>query len=259
MDYAQIAVVSCTALGAGMVCLTILGHRLGRRRLLRRTDGADIVTGPVEGAVFALLGLLIAFNFAGAYGRLDARRDLIVEEVNAIGTAYLRLDLLPAESQPALREKFRTYVDSRVDFYHELKDRKKALEELARASKLQDEIWTSAVAASRASDQSSAPMLLLPALNEMIDITTTRTMAVQTHPPLLIVVMLFALALICAGFTGQAMAKTETPSLVHVFGFAVVTAFMIYVILDIDYPRVGLVRLDAANDLLVELRRSIGP
>jgi len=70
-------------------------------------EGARAGAGAVEGSVFGLLGLLIAFTFSGAAFRFDARRQLAVEETNAIGTAYLRLDLLPADKQPALRDSFR--------------------------------------------------------------------------------------------------------------------------------------------------------
>ena len=69
--------------------------------------------GTMEAAVFGLYSLLLAFTFSGAPARLDARRQLIVQEGNVIGTAYLRLDLLPAELQPAFRERFRKYLDSR--------------------------------------------------------------------------------------------------------------------------------------------------
>lgn len=76
----------------------------------------------MEGAVFALLGLLIAFTFSGAATRFDTRRQLIIEETSDIGTAYLRLDLLPVEAQPGLREKFREYVDARLEVYRKLPD-----------------------------------------------------------------------------------------------------------------------------------------
>src|SRR5262245_22835515 len=88
---------------AGMLVCLELGRRLGVRRLERDPQGALAGLGAVEGAVFGLYGLLIAFTFSGAPARFDARRQLIAEEANAIGTAYLRIDLLAAESQPALR------------------------------------------------------------------------------------------------------------------------------------------------------------
>src|SRR5512134_4028601 len=89
-------------------CLEI-GRRVGVRRAARDGDAARAGAGVVEGAVFALLGLLIAFTFSGAAARFDQRRALIVEEANAIGTAYLRLDLLAVGAQPAIKQNFQKY------------------------------------------------------------------------------------------------------------------------------------------------------
>jgi hypothetical protein len=75
---------------------------------------------------------------------------LIVEETNAIGTAYLRLDLLPADARPALREGFRRYVDARLEVYRRLPDVAAAKEQLAEANRLQGEVWRQVVAACRA-------------------------------------------------------------------------------------------------------------
>jgi len=82
----------------GMILLLELGRRLGRLRQRKDEEAARAGLGAVEGAVFALLGLLIAFTFSGAALRFDARRQLIVQEANAIGTAWLRLSLLPAKA-----------------------------------------------------------------------------------------------------------------------------------------------------------------
>ena len=175
MNHAFNAFLITLALFAGIMMLLEIGRRIGNHRLTQDAKGARIGTGTVEGAVFALIGLLIAFTFSGAAARFDDRRALIVQETNAIGTAYLRLDLLPADAQPALRELFRRYLDSRLEIYRKLPDIEAARAELARSTQLQNTIWTQAIAASR---QEGAPpaatMLLLPALNEMIDITTTR-------------------------------------------------------------------------------------
>src|SRR5258706_67406 len=179
----------------GMLLLLEAGRRLGTRRLAKDPDAAKSGGGAVEGAVFGLMALLIAFTFSGAATRFDVRRGLVVEEANDIGTAWLRLDLLPVTAQPPLREKFRHYVDARLAVYRKLPDIASARIELARATALQNEIWKDAVAGCRDSGSSPATMLLLPALNQMIDITTTRTVAAQTHAPLVIYVMLVMLVL----------------------------------------------------------------
>jgi len=95
----------------------------------------------MEAAVLALLGLLLGFSFAGGASRLDARRERIVQEANAIGAAYLRWDLLPSTEQPEMRRLFREYVDARLHVY-ELLAYVKAAEALAHAEQLQKEIWS---------------------------------------------------------------------------------------------------------------------
>lgn len=246
------------ALFVGMLILLNVGRRIGARHLASDPKGARTGTGTVEAAVFALLGLLIAFTFSGAVSRFDHRRHLIVEETNAIGTAYLRLDLLPAGAQPALRETFRQYVNSRLETYRKLPDIEAAKAEHSKSIKLQEAIWTNAVAASQAQGASSdAPMLLLPALNHMIDITTTRAMALELHPPLIIFGMLFLVALASALLAGYSMAGGKDRKWLHVIGFALVIGITVYVILDIEFPRFGLIRVDAFDKALVDLLNSM--
>lgn len=236
----------------GIVIFLEAGRLLGKRRLKR----ADSVGGsPVlEGAVFALLGLLIGFTFSGAASRFDTRRQLIVREANAIGTAYLRIDLLPADAQPKMRDLFRQYLDARLSAYQKIPDFAAAKVELARADALKGEIWTLGVDASRRSETTAATMLLLPALNEMIDITTNRTVAVETHPPAIIWVMLIAVALASSFIAGHGMTDEHKHSWTHIAGFALVMTFAIYVIADLEYPRLGFIRIDAVDHVLVDLR-----
>ncbi len=243
------------SLFAGMLLLQEAGRRLGVRRLAKDPEGARAGLGAVEGAIFGLMGLMVAFTFSGAAARFDTRRHLIVEEANAIGTAYLRLDLLPAEAQPKLRELFRRYLDARLEAYERLPDLAAARETLARSIALQDEIWSGSVEAGRGAPQ--ATMLLLPALNAMIDITTTRTVALQTHPPLVIFAMMGLLALVCSLLAGYAMAGGKSRSLFHSFGFALVLTLTVYVILDLEFPRIGLIRIDAADKVLRDARQSM--
>ena len=223
----------------------------------REPGGQPSGVSAVDGAVFALFGLLIAFTFSGAGSRFDARRALVTEEANAIGTAWLRLDLLPPGAQPELRALFRTYLDSRLETYRKLPDVAAAQQELARSTELQGQIWTQAVSAMRESSTTIAGMLLLPALNQMIDITTTRTMATLMHPPLVVFFMLGALALVSALLAGYGMAAGGQRSWVHVISFAAVIAATVYVIVDMEYPRFGMIRVDAVDQVLRDLRHSM--
>jgi hypothetical protein len=245
-------------LGGAMVGFIEAGRRIGLRRARGNPQEPPSNVGAVEGAVFALLGLLIAFTFSGAAARFDARRALVTEEANAIGTAWLRLDVIPAAAQPALRDLFRQYLDSRLETYRKLPDLAAAEQEMARSAELQHRIWTHAIAAARESSTTAAGMLLLPALNQMIDITTTRFMATRMHPPLIVFVMLGTLALVSALLAGHGMAAAGgRRSWIHVIGFAAVIAATVYMIVDMEYPRFGLIRVDAVDQVLIDLRRSM--
>ena len=94
--------ISLVAVGlfAAMLLVLELGRRIGTRRLAALPPGTSWEIGTLDGAVFALLGLLIAFTFSGAVTRFEARKHLVVEETNAIGTAYLRLDSYPSRRSP---------------------------------------------------------------------------------------------------------------------------------------------------------------
>jgi len=212
----------------------------------------------VEAAVFGLLGLMVAFSFSAAAGRYDFRRDLIVQEANAIGTAYLRLYLLADSDQPPLRALFRSYVDSRLETYRKLPDLHAAEKELAHTGEIQGEIWTQAIADVRnPKSQPDSAKLLLPALNEMIDIITTRTMAARSHPPSDLFYLLLGLGLVASLLAGYGMGGGDRRSWLHILGFAAVTAVVIFVIVDLEFPRLGYIRLDAYDRVLVELRNSM--
>src|SRR5262245_8531939 len=246
------------SLFVGMVLCLEIGRRLGMRGLQEDSGTVTEGIGAVDGAVFAVLGLLIAFTFSGATARFDSRRQLIVEETNHIGTAYLRLDMLPADAQPALRESFKRYLDTRLETYRKIPDLAAVRASLAKSNELQADIWRQAVAAVRMEGAPpTAPLLVLPALNAMIDITTTRPMAAQLHPPRVVFVMLFGMALAASTLAGYGMTGGKLRSRFHMIGFALVMTIAVWIILDIEYPRLGWIRIDAFDQALVDLRESM--
>ena len=131
----------------GMLILLETGRRVGMKRLPKESEGERGSLGTIEGAVFALFGLVMAFSFSGAASRFNEKRMLIAEEVNTIETAYLRLHLVAQPARPDLQELFRRYVDSRLETYRQLPNMQSAEKEMAKSKKIQDEIWRDAVAA----------------------------------------------------------------------------------------------------------------
>jgi hypothetical protein len=229
-----------------MVLLLELGRRLRRRR------GAAEGSSAIEGAIFGLFGLLLAFTFSGAISRYDNHRLLLTEEVNDIGTAYLRLDLLPPQMQPELRQLFRDYTNSRLHLFDAVGD-----EITPETARLQRTIWQRATAA--AASQGASPdavKLLLPAIGDMIDITSRRQNAFNMHPPAVVYWLLFAFSGGSALMAGYSM-KTGPRDWTYSIALALAVTLTVYTILDVEYPRRGLIHLRDRDQALLSLRDSM--
>ncbi len=252
--------IGLTAAGlfTGMLLFTAAGRKTGRFRaqVYKETPGAHFAV--LEGGVFGLMGLLIALTFSASATRLENRRQVLVDETNAIGTAWLRIALLPVPTQDAMRQQFRRYVDTRLAFFHNTTDLEASRRTLARTNALQGEIWSQGVIASGQTSNVAAATLFLPALNAMIDITTTGTMLAKTHIPLLIRALLVISPLLCAFLAGIESSPRARGVWIPSILFAIMLSLTVYGVLDLDYPRVGLIRVDAFDQAMEELRVSMG-
>jgi hypothetical protein len=246
------------AVGVGLFIAMLLGVEGGRQLAVRRAARGDMASkfGAVDGAMFGLLGLLVAFTFSGAADRFHQRRALIVDEANAVGTAWLRLDLLPADAQPALRDLFRQYVDVRLETHRLAGSLDASRERAGAAARLQSEIWAKANAAYPRAQSPQVMPVVASALNEMFDLGATRVFAMLNHPPRAIYGMLCVVCVVCSVVAGYAMGETRSP--LHSVGFALVLAVTVIFILDLEYPRLGWIRLDRADLPLVMVRESMG-
>ena len=247
------AVFGSVALFLLMLISVELGYRLGWKH--HHGPESIEVIGTVDAAVFGLLGLMLAFTYSGAADRLVMRRAQIVQETNAIGTAYLRLSLLPAPYADNLRPLFREYLERRIEVFDKIMDQGASEAALHKSEELQREIWDHAVVACRADERLDACLLLLPALNEMIDITTTRGMAVRTHAPTIVLALLVLLSVLAATLSGFAMSSQRQRSRLHMVVLSLVVSSAVYVVLDLEFPRAGLITLRSMDEALYALRQ----
>jgi hypothetical protein len=245
-------VVMCAAVFLGLIVCLEIGYRLGAKRV-KIVANAFEGFGAIEGAVFGIFGLLLSLTFFGAASRLDARRQLIVNEANAIASAYLRVDLLPNSEQPEVRRLFRQYLDERIRI-SESSDEAQALAEMPRAVGLQQAIWSHAISATK--EGTPGTPLLLPALNQMNEIASAKAIAVQMHLPALVFYFLLIAALLSGLVAGFGMARGHR-NWVSVLTYAALVTLTMYVMLDMEYPRAGLIRIGAADRALTNLRDSI--
>jgi hypothetical protein len=251
MSPVHLVVIAAALFFVLVVCLEV-GYRLGAKRV-KAVPNAHEGFGTIEGAVFGLFGLLLSLSFFGAASRLDSRRQLIVQEANAIASAYLRVDLLPSAEQPEVRRLFRDYLDERIRI-SETSNEAAALAEMSNSAKLQQAIWSTAVLATK--EGSPGAPLFATALNQMIEVARTKAIAVQTHLPELVFGFLIAASLLSGVVAGFGMARGHRNWL-SVLAYALIVTLTIYVTLDMEYPRAGLIRIGAADSAMRTLRDSM--
>jgi hypothetical protein len=128
---------------------------------------------------------------------------------------------------------------------------------MAELGVLQDRIWQKLIVATRANPAAAPVVAVLPPFNDLFDLTTTRIQTAYQHPPLAIYLMLGLLVLVSALFAGFGMAKAPRQSWLHLVGFSAVLALAIYLILDLEFPRLGLIRVTSSDQAFIELRAAM--
>lgn len=259
MSFAWIAVSLSLALAVGMALCFLYGGYIGTNTLRKNPGGLDLGGGAAEAAIFALMGLLIAFTFSGAASRFENRRHLITQESNAIGTAYLRIGLLPEKFQSEIRSLFPRYIDIRAATYHGHEDPNEKNRKIGEATSLQKEIWQKSLIASAMPEgiPHESSIQLFVALNEMIDFVNTREMATRNHPPIVIFLLLATLILLSALMVGYNNAINQKNQYFHIAIFLISMSVASYVILELEFPRLGFVRIDAADQAFQDLKSTL--
>jgi len=252
-----IAPLIALAFLAGMLILLEVGRRVGLGQIARHGSDARVGVGVVDGAVYGLLALLIGFSFSGASTRFDQRRTIVAREANAIGTAWLRIDLLPPERQEALRDGFRAYLDALLPSYANPGPPAAAYVEPPAVARAQEDIWAHAVAATMDPSGERARMLFLPSVNEMFDVVQEERLARRIHPPPIIFVTLAVTAFASALFAGYGLATRSTHNWFFAIGVAASISMATYVIVELEYPRLGLIRIGDMDRALDELRATM--
>jgi hypothetical protein len=241
-----------------MLLLIKCGRWYGRKRLADDPEKGLEGTGPVEGAVFGLYGLFMAFSFSGAIERFSDRRRQVIEELNDVGTSWMRLDLLPVKDQPPIREAFRKYVAARIDYHMNIDTQEKADHIAAVIEEHRLDIWSRSIAAFREAGFNAATSLCLSSENDMFDMWDRRRFARYEHTPYVMFLLLYGMGLVSAFLVGNATSPSAKPQRAFAIIFAVLSAVTAYFIVDIEFPRHGLVRIDSIDVILKGLLQEIG-
>jgi hypothetical protein len=251
------AVLVAVGLILGMLLFLEVGRQLGEHQLAQYGAQGRNGVGVADGVVFSLTALLLGFAFSGATSRFDQRRQLIANEVNASGTAWQRIDTLTSDAQGDIRDCFRRYVDELIAWYAGAAGAAEALREPAGVTRAQNDLWSRSVAVCLTPQGEKARMLLLPSLNEMFGAVEKERVARRNHPPRVIYLMLVIAGMASALFAGYALAGGPNRPWLYMLGVATAIGLTVYVILQLEFPRLGLLGVDDMDEALVELRATL--
>jgi hypothetical protein len=229
-----------------VLILVLAAYEFGGR-LARTRWSAGVSPEPamaVQAAAYTMLGLLLGFSFSLGLSRFDARRTVLIDEANAIGTTYLRTDLLDPRTASALRADLRRYVDERIDFALAATDPTQRTLVAARSRRLQEDMWALAMAASRRDPHSTMTPLFVSALNETIDLSTEQGAVLDAHIPDIVFFALVLIMLIAASMLGYGFGLQGRRAVVSKVLLALTLALVIGLILDLDRPQRGLIRVN---------------
>jgi hypothetical protein len=234
--------VALSILGAMLAALE-LGFRFGRRSVKHHDAPASGQVGAIQGALLGLLGLLLGFSFAAAGARFLERQDLITSEANAIGTLYLRADLLAEPHRTALRSAVKDYTMDRLEISTRLRSGL-AAEDVQRIELHHRRIWSAARDGTAASP--TLGLLVIPAVNDVLDLHTTRVASGAKHLPMVVMALLATCSLLSIGVIGFGVGLGRSRRLPLTTPLAIVIAVALWVTVDLDHPRAGLLRLSDA-------------
>lgn len=235
-----------------MMLFMFFGFSVAKKRLGARDKVENLANNTVYSAVFGLLAFLLAFTFSMSGSRFDSRRQASVAEGNAIGTAILRADLYPDSERVALRNYLKNYLQARIESITGTRA-DKVMEADAKASLYATTLWKNATEFSKSNQSVIISGQMLPALNAMFDSASTNTYSERMRVPQNIVVMLFILSIISSFFMGYLSVGKGKFDWMLGTGFCLLTSLVIFITLDLDRPRRGMIQLDTSHEAIMSL------
>ncbi len=246
--YQQSEVLIAIVLLGCMVLVGELGYRLGYRGRQTRNELTRTQIISIQAATLGLLSLLLGFTFAMALSRFEYRKQMVVQESNAIGTASLRAQFLPTSRDAEVGKLFRRYVEIRLHSVLNTAQMSPARDQLdAETRHLQHRLWHIAYEAAEANPRSVPLGLFTHAVNEVIDIKSKRDIAVANHVPESVLLLLLGFAVLAAGVLGYGNGLAGRRIISLTTAYCVVVVLVIVLIIDLDHPQQGLARVSQAS------------
>lgn len=229
--------------------------RAYRLYLQKKQPDDEAKLGPIETVIFYLFGLLLAFTFSGSWTRFEERKEIVGHEADLIRSVYLRTDMMSDDAQPKMRALLKEYTAIRADAY-QTNDEDILKADYARVAKLRKQMWDLAVLDVKNSKMSSIGVFILTSISALFDVSRSQTAARKNHPPFVIYLMLILLNLFCALLIGYNLVSKNGHWL-YVISYATIISSLLYLVIEIELPRHGLISVHEVDQFIIDLRDSM--
>lgn len=247
-----------------LLALAFAGHQFGRAEFERdnyKDDPPAQLPGSTSlSALLALLGLLLAFTFSSALSWSEARQSSLVEETAAIGTAFLRADLLAEPGRTELKQRLLDYAQTREPPGDWDASGESIGAFVDRSVKALDALWPATLKAIARDTPAQVQIYVTSGITEVLDAHTRRIAAVSRRIPMVAKILIFSVAGVAVFVIGNRSALQGRKLNWRTFLFSIVLVCVMFVILDVDRPREGLVTInsDVMKSAIVEMRAALG-
>jgi hypothetical protein len=236
-----------------MIIIHRIGYSIRNAEIKKNQNLTNESLGSTEASLLGLLALLLSFTFSMSASRYDDRRTVIIDEANNIGTVILRADLYPDSTKTLLKADLKDYLEARIDYYNAGIDTSKINSALTKTETTYNRIWARVISESKKPESTIRSNQMIPALNNMIDIVTTRDAIKNATVPDTIFWLLFLIIIFASFAVGYSNIKKQKNHLLAL-AFSLTVVATVYLILDLDRPRRGIIHMDMPEQKIVELR-----
>ncbi|WP_372761478.1 hypothetical protein [Pseudoalteromonas sp.] len=254
--YGLSSVMIAVGLFVTIIICNEMGFRAGRFIQARTDSEVKALTGSIQGSILGLLALLLGFTFSMSMQRYDNRSMALIDEANSIGTAVLRIELLPAEYQQPASELFEQYLELRVAIGQlDLTKHQQRNDYNKKIANIQAELWTLAVEATNVDPRPVTTGAFVKSLNDVIDSQGKRNALLQMHVPEVVLMLLFVVFISSGGIMGYSAGLSGQRIIAPIVLVSLLITLIVFIIIDLDRPKRGVIQVNQAG--MVELLESI--
>lgn len=254
LDFFEFTHIGIIYIGVALFMLVTceIGYQFGSHARKTRDKEATFSLGPMVGGLLGMLAFVLAFVFSMATSQYDLRKQNVLDEANAIGTAYLRTELLDEQFEAEVKPLLREYVDIRLQAVNG-----GDLEAIiARSDEIQAMIWAKVTARAKAAPSINTS-LVIGSINEMFDMQEKRINAgIYTRIPVSVWMAMFIISALSMITMGTQVGLTGKRRLVAVIPMLMAFAVLITLVVDINRPQNGMIKVgqQAMLDLQASMR-----